>query len=265
MQRKAIYRPTFAPGTALPFGSRSVGHYIVNHGYTEKRLVKYFVQLFWGIEGQGRFEIDGKIYTLNPEEICFFFPGDEHILSAESAQWNYRWLTIDGELNTSVIESFNLKKIPSKVGPCPEELFLKLEREVKDNTPRGQCMASATAYSIFAMASGGSRKQSSNPSLAEQSLVIIKERFSDPDFDVNQLAEIMQINRSSLSRRFREEMHTTIKDYIIACRLQKGMSIINETSLSIAHIAKKCGYSSADYFAKAIKRATGNSPREFRQ
>lgn len=264
MYKKAIYRPTKTPTTNLPFGARSVGHYIVHHDYTEKRVVKQFVQLFWGIEGQGEFEIDGKLHLLNPGEVCFFFPGDEHFINGYSDEWNYRWLTLDGDLNKKTVERFNLSKSPALAGPCPEELFLKLEREILDNTPRSQCLASATAYSILALASGGSRKHDTEPSIAEQSVIMIKANFSDPYFDVNQLADMLEINRSQLSRLFREEMHTTLKDYIVACRLQKGMSIIKETSMPIAKIAKKCGYSSADYFAKAIRNATGFSPREFR-
>jgi AraC-like DNA-binding protein len=264
MQRKTIYRPTQTPTTALPFGTRSVGHYNVHAGYTEKVVIKQFVQLFWGIEGKGEFEIDGELYFLNPGEVCFYLPGDTHNINGHSEEWNYRWLTIDGDLNTRTFAGFNFAKPPSKAGPCPEELFLKLEREILDHTPRGQCLASATAYSILAIACGGSRKEDTEPSLAEQCIIIIKENFSDPLFDVNQLAEMMGINRSRLSRLFREEMHTTLKDYIIACRVQKGMSIIKETNIPIGTIAEKCGYSSADYFAKAIRKGTGFSPREFR-
>ena len=264
MQKKAIYRPTLTPTTALPFAARSVGHYIVNKGFTEQNAVKHFVQLFWGIEGQGEFIIDDNPYYLNSGQICFFLPEDEHIIYGHSEEWNYRWLTIDGDLNTDTIDGFEFSKPPSEAGPCPEELFLKLEREILDNTPRGQCLASATAYSILALACGGNKKEDSEASIAEQCIVIIKENFSDPLFDINLLADMLEINRSQLSRLFREEMHTTLKDYIIACRLQKGMSIIKETSMPIARIAKKCGYSSADYFAKAIRNATGYSPREFR-
>lgn len=264
-KRKTFYRPTKIPTTSVPFGTRSVGHYNVHAGYSEKDVVKHFIQLFWGIEGHGKFLIDNKPYLLGPGQVCFYLPGDMHIIRGHSEEWNYRWLTMDGNLNSKIFEEFNFSKTPTKVGPCPEELFLKLEREILDHTPRGQCLASATAYSILAIACGGSRKEDPEPSLPEQCVIHIKENFSDPLFDVNQLAEMMGINRSRLSRLFREEMHTTLKDYIVACRLQKGMSIIKETNLPIATIAEKCGYSSADYFAKAIRNATGFSPREFRQ
>ena len=230
----------------------------------ETPSVKHFVQLFWGIEGTGKFIIDGKNCLLSPGQVCFYLPGDEHCVQGHSREWIYRWLTIDGTLNTKVFEGFKFTKFPKDAGPCPEELFLKLEREIVDHTPHGQCLASATAYSILALACGGNRKENSENSISEKCINLIKENFHKAQFDVNILSEMMELNRSRLSRLFREEMHTTLKDYIVACRLQKGMSIIKGTSLPIATIAEKCGYSSADYFAKAIRKATGYTPREFR-
>lgn len=265
MQKRAKYRATREPTTAVPFGTRSVGHYIVDSEFQERPCLKHFIQLFWGIEGSGNFFINGKSCLLSPGQVCFYLPGDEHCIQANSPEWNYRWLTIDGDLNTKIFGGFAFSKFPKDAGPCPEDLFLKLEREILDHTPRGQCLASATAYSILALACGGSRNVDSEPSLPEKCIKLIEQNFSDPQFDVNKLSEIMRINRSQISRMFREKMHITLKEYIVACRLQKAMSIIKETSLPIATIAEKCGYNSADYFAKAIRKATGFNPLEFRK
>ena len=223
------------------------------------------MQLFWGIEGTGEFIIDTVSYMLSPGQVFFYLPGDKHIISTHSKKWNYRWLTIDGTFTSEVVQGFNFPKSPSKAGSCPEELFLKLEREILDNTPKGQCMASATVYSILTLVSSGSKLLRKIPSISEKCIEIIKKNFSDPFFGVNQLADMLGKNRSRLSRLFREEMGTTLKNYIVSCRIQKGLSLIKETRMPIAKIAKKCGYSNANYFAKAIKKASELSPREFRE
>ncbi|MBN1864937.1 MAG: helix-turn-helix transcriptional regulator [Victivallales bacterium] len=265
MQRKAIYRPTIEPVEFLPFSLRSVGHYIVGASYEENKTRKNFVQLFWCIKGEGRFVIDGREHLLREGQKCFYLPGDVHELSSACDEWNYRWLTIDGPMNTALVSGFGFRREPAYAGVCPEDLFLKLEREILDNTPRGRCMASATAYSIFASSAAGGRRDDPEPSLAERCVATIKDNFPDPAFDVNRLSEMLQVNRSSLSRIFHEEMQTTLKDYIVACRLQRALSVIKETSLPIARIAAMCGYGNPDYFAKAIRKASGFTPREFRR
>ncbi len=249
----------------MPFGVRSVGHYVVDGAYAEKPVVKHFIELFWGVEGTGEFVVDNQRQLLGPGQVCFYLPGDEHRIRAHDCDWIYRWLTIDGASSLDIFQQFAFSKRPVDVGVCPEDLFLKLEREILDHTPHGQRLASATAYSILALAHAGGCKVAAAPSIPERCISIIRKNYASPFFDVNQLAATLGIHRSRISRMFREQMHTTLKDYIVACRLQKGMSLLKESNISIASVAEKCGYGNADYFAKSIRKATGFSPSEFRR
>ena len=265
MQRKAIYRPTIEPIPSLPFALRSVGHYIVDSSYFEDKHRKGFVQLFWCIAGEGLMVFDKREHPLRAGEICFYFPGDIHDFKSRCEEWNYRWLTFDGPMNTAMVNGFGFKKQPSKAGECPEELFLKIEKAIRDITPRGQVMAAAACYQILSAARAGGLKKDPEPGLPERCISLIRDNFDNPSFDVNSLAEILDVNRSSISRIFREEMHTTLKGYLIACRIQRALSLLKETSLPVAKIARACGYSNPDYFAKAIRKASGFVPREFRR
>ena len=265
MNINATYRPSRSPLINLPLATRSVGHYVVNNNFSESGLVKDFVQLFWGIEGVGEFFIDGKTFRLHPRQICFFFPGDEHIINTITDVWNYRWFTLDGSCSVEIVEGFGFAKTPTAIGPCPEAMFIDLERDILDNTPKGQCTASSRAYLILAEACKMSRGKGDITPLTEKCVSIINNNFTNPVFGVNELADMLNVHRSRLSRIFRQDKNITVKDYITACRLQKGMSMIKETEQSITEIASKCGFNSADYFAKAIKKATGCTPLGFRK
>jgi len=53
--------------------------------------------------------------------------------------------------------------------------------------------------------------------------------------------------------------------YINQLRIQQAFSLLRHTSLSIAEIASRCGYTDADYFSRVIRRTTGYSPLQFRK
>lgn len=264
---RAVYRPAYKPLSKLPFGARSVGHYRVDENYSESGTEKFFTQLFWCIEGRGKFYIDDLWYTLEPGEISFYFPGDEHRFRSLSDFWNYRWLTIDGKLGREIVEHFGFRKTPQKRGSCPENLFVDLQKFIRENTPEGQAASSSAVYSILSYASvfHGEKDSLSDRKLIEQCVYLIRENFSNSSFGVNELAAMLEINRSRISRLFRAEKGISLQNYIIACRIQKGMSLLKESSLPIAKCAEKSGYSSLNYFSKSINKVTGHSPAEFRK
>lgn len=84
---RSLYRPTSAPTANLPFGTRSVGHYVVLPGYRDGVAIKYFLQVFWGIAGTGALIINGVEHRLRPRQIALYFPGMRHEVYALNTEW----------------------------------------------------------------------------------------------------------------------------------------------------------------------------------
>ncbi|NOY74548.1 MAG: AraC family transcriptional regulator [Kiritimatiellaeota bacterium] len=262
--RDAVYRTSTPSGANLPFSARSVGHYVLNQGDDEKGQRKNFVELFWGVEGVGRFFIDGAWIDLNASSVCLFLPGDEHRIECVSEEWEYRWLTIDGPLSVSVVEALGLRRVPKPSVNCPERLLAKLANEIRDHSIQGWRMASATAYSILMAACATPESSGSSERIVPKCVDLIEANFQEGELNVNWLAERLSVNRSSLSRIFHEKTGITIIEYIIACRTQHALFLLKETDRPIAEIGEECGYPQPDYFSKAFKKNMGKSPREFR-
>jgi AraC-like DNA-binding protein len=263
--RKSVYRPTTTAKAKLPFNARSVGHYISRKGDLERGLRKDFLELYWGIRGTGRFFIEGQWRKLPPGHVCFFLPGDEHRLECVSDEWEYRWMTLDGPMGTAFFQSLGLKQTPTAAAQCPEALFARLAKEIRDHSLHGQRMASATAYAILAEACASPGSSESTERLVPKCVDLIEENFQDEGMNVNWLADELGLNRSSLSRVFHKKLGLTIIDYIIACRMQHALFLLKETEMNVAEIAEKCGYRHADYFSKAFRKSMGKSPREYRE
>jgi AraC-like DNA-binding protein len=259
-----LFRPHAAPSPLIPLGARSVGHYCVAPGDPEKPAIKHFVQLFWGVAGRGEIVLQGERRVLHPEEVAIYLPGMEHRVRALDAAWEYRWWTLDGPLAPAIVEGFGLAAEIYRVGPAPVELFEQLTRLLQDLTPAGERQASAVAYQLLARAAAGGRAGSDPPAIA-QALRILTRHAADPLFGVERLAELLGMHRSTLARSFAKAVGVSPLEYLTRLRVQNALTLLKQSTLSVAEIAQQCGYSDPNYFSRLIRRHTGRSPLQFRK
>ena len=264
--REILFRASKKPTIPLPFGARSVGHYCIDIPHREDSKTKNFVQVFWGIRGQGFFLLDGTEFLLDPGQVFIYYPGDRHILGAVSPEWEYRWLTLDGGMNVDIVESFGLKRgLRKRPEGCPEELFIQLTASLRDITPNGERRAAAVAFSILTYICGMSpvirREESAVFELKEQ----IEKHFTESAFSVSETSKKLGQNRSSLSRRFKNEIGMAPQEYLTLLKMQKAMGLLRETDLHVSEVADQVGYTDPNYFGRMFKEQTGMRPSEFRQ
>lgn len=263
--RRIRFRAAPAPQRPLPLPVRSAGHYLWRADYTEPRRQRWFFQVFWGVAGEGRFFWNDRWHHLGPGTAFIYFPSDVHRIERLSDTWEYRWFTSDGHNVGFWLKECGFRERLLPVGPCPEDLFIRLERSLEDNTARGEVAASELAYAILlAMQTGGQE-----PVAAKDPLQMIREeidaRFTHPGVTVDGLAIQHGIHRSTLYRQFRRSYGVTPVQYLRNRRTQRAMSLLRETSLPIVEVAQLSGFASNGYLCEVIRRATGMSPREFRQ
>jgi len=247
----------------LPFGARSVGHYLVPANYRERVVVKHFVQVFWGIAGVGALVINGKERKLQPRQIAVYFPGMRHEIYAVGAGWEYRWWTMDGPLAAGITTSFGLVADVYDAGEAPLVLLQRLENTIRNQSPAAERQASAIAYQLLTLAVSG-RRTGSEDHQAGEAVRIIHSEWNQPQFCVKQLADRLHLHRSSLSRRFEKAVGIPPVDYLVRLRVQNALSMLKQTEKPIAEVSGLCGYNDPNYFARLIHRYTGLSPRRFR-
>lgn len=79
------------------------------------------------------------------------------------------------------------------------------------------------------------------------------------------LANSLNISSSYLSSLFKKETGQTLTDYILARRMDQARQLLSRTKLQVQTIAQHCGIVDVHYFSKLFKKATGMTPKEFRQ
>lgn len=257
-----LYRP-YSTGTIhAPVQVRSTGHYTVAKGWRDMPLVKPILELYWCVSGCGEFGSGESGWMLNPDEVCFYFPGDRHAIVARSATFDYWWLTVDGPGVKFLIDSFRLERRARPANPCPEELFLKLAREIRDLGRDGEYRAGATAYEILTLAMF--------PPAGEESGVIqrfkqlVEERYDNPELSVQSLSSALGIHRSTLTRLVSRHCGMPPQEYLTGFRLQIAMRMLHESAVSVKEIAEATGFRDQNYFGKVFLKYVGKTPTQMR-
>lgn len=214
LQRKkeyicGCYRPELDrfPKINLPVYPRSSGHFRKPADFQEKIPPgkKNFVQIFWGIEGEGLIEINGKNEVLHPGEVVYHLPMEPHIHQSITETWEYRWITFDGPNARNFILSYHYPRTCFPAGPCPHESFLTFENLMLERTPYAWRKMFAVICDILALAGGANQEATLENKLLAESIRICRENFQNPNLNVNALAERLNVNRSTLLRIFRKK------------------------------------------------------------
>lgn len=105
-------------------------------------------------------------------------------------------------------------------------------------------------------------KEGANENL-KQVIEYINSHFVEKDVTLAFLANKFFIQKNYLCTIFKQEMNTTVTDYIVNLRMKKAKNLMRTTNLSIMQIAEKVSYTDLSYFNRLFKKENGMSPREY--
>ena len=89
----AVWMPPSIRQANIPLAVRSVGRYMINPQWRENAKKKWFHELFWVVEGEGKFLLDDKWVIAKEGDLFRYKPGDLHDARARSKLWTYCWIT----------------------------------------------------------------------------------------------------------------------------------------------------------------------------
>ena len=106
-------------------------------------------------------------------------------------------------------------------------------------------------------------EQSPDEKLMEKVMAVVNENLSNPNFNVEMLADIVGISRVHLHRKLREITGQTTRDFIKNIRLQQAAKLLSEKHYDINRVAELVGFDNDNYFSKTFKDMYGMTPTKY--
>ena len=85
------------------------------------------------------------------------------------------------------------------------------------------------------------------------------------EIKVEKLADMCHYTYSYFSSAFKEVFGMPLTKYLLSLRINKAKTLLLTTDMNITEIGISCGFSDANYFARAFKKETKKSPTDFRE
>lgn len=252
------------------------------HGYAAGKRTLHcgrIIQSHWHNYYELEMITRGKVrHTLNKETtdivrgaVYFLTPIDRHALVCVEETDNINIAFTDDMispklrhyLNQPICRSFNL------AGDEFDYLESRAMRLVKENESNifNSEIASAIITEIFYLLLrhiSFEQTTDRSPNLLQSAINIINTQYLE-EATINSVAQKLHVTPQYLGKLFKEEMNTSISDYVTNLRLKHACSMLVHTDQSIKSIAFESGYNSVEYFLYVFKKNIKTTPSEYRK
>jgi len=231
-----------------------------------------FVVLQYTVAGCGSLTYEGRTRQVGPGSVMAVrIPHDHrYCLPPSSEFWEFVWVCMSGR---DVVRAF--REIARRVGPLVDlktdsrtvRSMLAIYREARAGTIDSAFRSSAKAYSLTmalledVMPTSAERRR---PDSIRRVLEYCRAHLAEP-IDIDRMAAVSGYSRFHFCRLFRQSEKTSPGAYLANLRMRRAMALVQAGSLSVKEVATRCGYSDANYFCKAFRKAFGASPGALRK
>jgi AraC-like DNA-binding protein len=125
-----------------------------------------------------------------------------------------------------------------------------------------EIMHRSTLNMVFSLSSA---ELAANPQF--EKLFMLRSRImKNPElpWNIGEIAESLFLSKSYLQKIYKSYFNKSIIEEMIEFRIAKATELLSSTDLTITEIARKCGYSSYNYFVRQFRLSKGASPSEYR-
>ena len=94
-------------------------------------------------------------------------------------------------------------------------------------------------------------------------------KYLDDNFQqqltLDDLSSKFYVSKYYMSREFKRVFGMNVLSYLMQKRIDYAKVLLAETTLSAEQIAKRCGFSGINYFARQFKKSEGMTSLEYRK
>lgn len=231
-------------------------------------------KLFFVLEGQGHLEINNEVYTITsgngfiipPDTIVAYWPHDSDI-------WKYFWIGFNGMNAESYLSRASITKNQPFFAIADPKAFATSFAELFNASSNSKAMDLKSLGAFYHLLSiliddSPDYNQSTPMTKAKdlyvnQAIEFMHTNYSRP-IQIEDIAHYVNLDRRYLYQLFKNKMNLSLKQYLMAYRIEKAKSLLQESNLTIQQISASVGYTDPFLFSKTFKKNTGFSPTSYR-
>jgi YesN/AraC family two-component response regulator len=99
---------------------------------------------------------------------------------------------------------------------------------------------------------------------SEKVRAMMESNYWDSNWNLATCAEALQLNKSTLSRKFSQSTGKKFRDTLQEIRIREAKRLLKETKAPLEEVARLAGYTHQTYFNAKFKAATGKTPSAYR-
>lgn len=244
-------------------------------------------ELYYLIKGQRYYFIENESYFVDQGSLVIINKNQVHKTATYENPYHDRIVLGFNERILSEIAALSNFKISSffqnyyGVIPLNKELqkqvhylLIRIHKELKNKESHSFFMVSMYLLEIIIIAdriaqstipiSRGIVAQSEKHNRVNQTANYIKSNYYKK-LSLDNIADAQFINKSYLSRIFKDVTGFTVNEYLHICRVQEAKKLLEESNDSIYIIAKKVGFETSSYFERIFKKYTETTPLKHRK
>lgn len=235
-----------------------------------------FYILHFVSDGKGIFTCNGKTYQLSRGDAFLIRPHTQVFYEAdEQNPWSYMWVGFNGIKAASYLDSagFQGDRVTTKCDNTPL-IFTYIQQMIlhRHLTLTNELRREAALLQIIAVLMDEYKESCPKDDRYDYPYQIYVEQALDyihrnltRDIKINDLASYIGIDRSYLTGIFKNTVGLSPKEYLLRCRMERAMHLLQTTDQKIAEIATDVGYQNPLTFSKMFHKHTGTSPTEYRK
>lgn len=236
------------------------GYQKCDPGFTFGPVVRDSYTIQYVYSGRGTVYKGNSKYTVAPGQCFILRPGETFRLQADVLNpWTYIWVGFRTTLALPELDAPDV--IPAK---DLENLFLSIANCNKPaNRPLEPLLLSyiwKLLFSLQQMNTPADKTYKKAEEYVEQACLLISNHYAS--INVQRIAQALHLNRSYLSRIFKESTGISIQSYLTNTRLQAARSLILQ-DYTVSQASAMVGYSDIASFSRAFKSYYKVSPKQY--
>ncbi|WDM22586.1 AraC family transcriptional regulator [Paenibacillus polymyxa] len=229
--------------------------------------------LHYILDGEGTFEVSGFSYRLQKGQWFLICPQVITYYQADVVNpWSYCWFGFDGALAETLLKQAGLtmtRPILNFEGDHLIHQYLQRMNEssecpkARETRLTGLLCLMLSELIEFGPVTPPEQKESRAEIYVEKVKDFIEMNYAQK-ITIEHIANFIGLNRSYLCSLFKQQVNTSIQDYLVRYRINKACEMMGNAELSIGDISRSVGYNDPLLFSKIFKKVKGLSPKHYR-